>query len=427
MAKKKLLVLGGTRISCEIIHKAHAMGHSVIVADYNPVEKSPGKQIADAHFLVSVTDVDAVVKLIHDEKVDGVMLGFADVILPYYAEICRKANLPAYGTKGQFDLFINKDKYKALMRKFGVPTVEEYDVNSEDFSADTVRFPVLVKPADSSGARGITVCDTKESLKQAVAKARRFSQSGKVLVERYLTGKEVTVFWVFQDGEYYLSAIGNRHVKQNQGSDVIPLPVGYTFPASVIPRYRAEVEPKVKEMLRYAGIRNGMMFMQCKVEDGSCIVYDIGFRLTGSLEYKVLKQVCGYDPLEMMINFALTGSMGEPDLARKADPMFAQPAYNVSCLCAPGTIAHINGIDEVTRVDGVIDVVLAHIEGETVTQEMRGLLSQIVVRVLGVVKKKEDLYAIMHEIEEKVSVISTTGDDMMLSGIEESDIEEYVI
>lgn len=427
MAKKKLLVLGGTRISCEIIHKAHMMGHSVIVADYNPVEKSPGKQIADAHFLVSVTDVDAVVKLIHDEKVDGVILGFADVILPYYAEICRKANLPAYGTKEQFDLFINKDKYKALMRKFSVPTVDEYDVNSEDFSADTVQFPVLVKPADSSGARGITVCDTKEALEQAVANARRFSQSGKVLVERYLTGKEVTVFWVFQDGEYYLSAIGNRHVKQNQGSDVIPLPVGYTFPAAVIPRYRAEVEPKVKEMLRYTGIRNGMMFMQCKVEDGSCIVYDIGFRLTGSLEYKVLKQVCGFDPLEMMINFALTGSMGEPDLEKKADPMFAQPAYNVSCLCAPGKIAQIDGIDEVTRMDGVIDAVLAHIEGETITQEMRGLLAQIVVRVLGVVKKKEDLYPIMHEIEEKISVISTTGDDMKLSGIEKSDIEGYVI
>lgn len=426
MKKKKLLVLGGTLISCEIIRKAHDMGMYVVVADYNPVELSPGKQIADEHFLISITDVDAIVDLIKKQNIDGVMLGFADVILPYYAEICEKAGLPSYGTKEQFDIFINKDKYKQLMRDFDVPTVKEYDVNDEQ-SMDSIKYPVLIKPADSSGARGISICKSKDELEASIEKAKSFSNSGTVLIERYLTGKEVTIFWVFQDGQYYLTAIGNRHVKRNQGNSVIPLPVGYTFPASVIPSYRLNTEEKAKKMFESVGIKNGMMFMQCIVEDDECIVYDIGYRLTGSLEYKILNEVCGFDPLEMMINFAVTGSMGEKDLAKKANPLFDRPAFNVSCLGAPGTIKKIDGCDDVENMDGVIETVIAHPVGDTITPEMRGLLAQIVVRILGVADKKENLYKTMKEIESKIKIISTTDENLLLSGIEESDIEGLVI
>ena len=95
LTDKKVLVMGGTRISCEIIRKAKEMGCYVVVADYNKVEDSPGKQIADEHFEISVTDVDAIVELIHRENIEGVLVGFSDMLLPYYAEICRKAGLPA--------------------------------------------------------------------------------------------------------------------------------------------------------------------------------------------------------------------------------------------------------------------------------------------------------------------------------------------
>ena len=124
----KLLILGGMRISCEIIHKAKSMGIYTIVADYNKIEDSPGKKIADEHFLVSTIDVDEIVKLIKEQEINGVMVGFNDFMLPYYAEICKKSGLPSYGTKEQFDIFTNKGIYKKLCRKYNVPTVEEYSI-----------------------------------------------------------------------------------------------------------------------------------------------------------------------------------------------------------------------------------------------------------------------------------------------------------
>lgn len=420
---KKLLVLGGTRISCEIVKKAQKMGLFVIVTDYNKVEDSPGKQIADQYFMISCTDVDKVVQLIKDENIDGVLVGFNDLLLPYYADICQKAGLPAYGTKEQFDIFINKDKYKALMKKFNIPTVEEYLIDLDDFenTAKELKFPVLVKPADSSGARGISICHTKNELRGALEKAGEFSKTGKVLVEKYLEGNEATVFWIFKDGEYYLSALANRHVKNNQ-EGVIPLPVGYTYPASILPEYRANIELSVKQMFKWVGIKNGMMFMQCKVVDGTCIVYDIGYRLTGTLEYNNIKDICGYDPLEMMINYAITGSMGEESLVKKVNPDFNNKyGFNVSFLGKPGKIASISGIEKIKEIPNVIDAVIAHYPGEEITENMKGLLAQIILRVLGTADTIDELKEVMLKIQNTVKIISENDENMILSGMEEED------
>lgn len=419
---KRLLIMGGMRISCEIVRKAQEMGIVTIVADYYPKEKSPAKIIADEAIEVSVTDVDAVVRAIKEYQIDGVFVGFNDMLLPYYAEICRKAGLPCYGTKEQFDTLIAKDRYKALCRQFGVPTIPEYDINDEH-----INFPVLVKPVDSSGSRGITICHNRKELEEAVTIGKQASNTGKVLIERYMNGREVTVFWTFQNGNYYLSALANRHVKHNQGSDVIPLPVGYTFPSVFLPKYRAEVEVNCKRMFRHLGIKDGMMFMQCKVEDGTCYVYDLGFRLTGSLEYKILKRICGYDPMEMMICFALSGRMGEESIANNAMPEFKTPAFNVSCLCAPGTIKDITGIDKVKSFPEVEDVVIAHTPGETITEDMKGLLAQITVRVLGSVQSKEFLFLLMQKIGNTIRITGENGENLLLSGIEIGDIDGYLL
>ena len=168
------------------------------------------------------------------------------MLLPYYAEICEKTGLPCYGTKEQFETLIAKHKYKSLCRQFGVPTIPEYDFHDEN-----IKYPVLVKPVDSSGSRGITICHDRVELEKAVEVGRKASKTGEVLVERYMDGREVTVFWTFQNGNYYLSAFANRHVKQNQGGDVIPLPVGYTFPSVFLSKYRSEVEGNCKKMLRH--------------------------------------------------------------------------------------------------------------------------------------------------------------------------------
>lgn len=419
---KKLLILGGNLLSKDIVDKARELGIYTIVTDWYSTDRSPVKLLSDEYWDVSIEDYEQISKFIKDKHIDGVFTGFTDSYLLPYQKICEMNNLPCYGTKRQFELFTNKDQYKSLCRKYDVPTIPEFCPDSEG-----IKYPVIVKPVDGSGSRGITICYNQGQLEKALSDAHSMTKQGKVIVERYMTGKEVTVFWLFINGAYHLMAIGNRHVKNNQSGNIIPLPVGYTFPSVFLPKYRNEVEENAKRMFNSVGIKNGMMFMQCKVEDGCCYVYDIGFRLTGSLEYKLFKNAYGIDPLEMLIHYSLTGEMTNTESRIDINPSRMKPSYNVSFLCSPGIIDRFDGLDSVRKLPGVLDVVPAYNSGQVITEQMKGLLAQIALRVLGSVESKEDLYNTMEHIWKMISIVSDSGANLLLPGIERRDVEGFVI
>ena len=164
------------------------------------------------------------------------------------------------------------------------------------------------------------------------------------------------------------------------------------------------------------------------VEDGTCYVYDIGFRLTGSLEYKILEHIYGYNPLKMMLRYALTGRMTEENKPLNINPVYPYPAFNVSCLCAPGTIERIEGTEALEDEAHILGTNIAHLPGDTITEQMRGLLAQITVRVLGYVDSIDNLLPMMNHIEQTIIVRDTNGRNIRLSNhIGSKDIEGQLI
>lgn len=422
---KKLLILGGSRISCEIVRKAKAMGIKTGVTDWYAYDKSPAKQMADYWYDISTSDIDAMVTLIKEEKYDGVITGFTDSVLPYYAEICKKAGVPSYGTKEQFEIMINKNRYKKLCKEYDVPVVNQYYVGENFKEADLseIKYPVLVKPSDSSGARGISICDNKEQLYSAYEKALSFSEAKEVIIERYISGDEVTVFWTFIDGEIYLSGIGNRHLGKTENG-VKALPVAYTFPSVHIKSYVENIQPKVEKMLKSIGIKNGMMFMQCLIENDECIVYDIGYRLTGSLEYILIEEICGYNPMEMMIHFALTGKMTvDPSIHNRISPFWNQYGCNVSYLIKAGTIKTVEGLDKLKGIPGVLNAVQAYVPGETLEESSVGTLKQIALRAFGLAKDIDTLKELLDQMYQAISITGLSDAKLLIDGLEVSDIE----
>lgn len=424
---KTIAILGGTLISCEIVRAAKRMGLKTVVIDYNPVEESPAKAIADDHVLMSVADTDMVSRYIIDNRIDGVICGYADSILGFYSEICAKAGLPCYATSEQFRLYTNKKRWKAECRKYGIPTAQEYGEEILAWPEEELPLPLFVKPIVGSGAQGTSIVRSKADLESAYSFAESMSKGSGVLVEDYLEGPEVTVFWAMIDGEYYVTQIGNRLVKHNQ-EGVIPLPTGYTFPSSVVPSYMDRIAPQVKKMFSEQGIRNGMMFMQCIVKDGLPYVYDIGYRLTGSLEHILLLDVAGYSTMDMLLRFAVTGSMtNDREIAAKIEAGLREPCYNVSCLMSPGTIDHFEGFDDLDLNNTVLDYVKAHVEGETLPLEAKGELRQIALRVLGKVDHSCELVEAMLEVQNSVRIVSPEGEDLMLPGFDPSDLSRDLL
>src|SRR5690606_25122942 len=157
---------------------------------------------------------------------------------------------------------------------FDIPVVEEYQTDTplEEDTYKNFRFPILLKPADNSGGKGITICKNSMDYVENYQKTLTFSKIGKVLIERYVEAPEVSICYYIQDGEFYLTAMADRHV-QHFDDNLIPLPVAYTFPSNYLEEYQKDLHFKTIKMFESLGMKNGMVFIQSFVENGKCVFY----------------------------------------------------------------------------------------------------------------------------------------------------------
>lgn len=405
--KKRLLILGGTSISRQIVYAARELNMEVYVTDY--LSDSPCKLLADKSFMVSCTDVNAVVQLIQQEHIDGVIVGYADVLLPYYVQICEKAGLPCYANMRAIQETIDKAKFKALCRKFDVPVVPEYSY--EDVLNNKVQYPLLVKPVDNSGARGIYICKNKREFDLNYTKALSYSRLKEVLIERYISAPEATIFYYLHNGEIYLLGIGDRHMLR-YSNDLLPLPISYTFPATQQLAFLNKEDGDVKRMFRSLGMREGMVFMQSFVENGQFVIYEMGYRLTGSIEQHLMEHAYGFNHLKEILNFAVGNKVDVSPLNKEYlnKSVFA----NVTLLLSKGTIDHYEGIDDCNNLPYVLHIHNSYKEGKIIDENTMGKLAQVGIRVLLFADNKTQLLERMDTVKDMLHVISTNGEEMIL-------------
>ena len=418
---KRLLVLGGGGLSCEIIREAKALGVNVVVTDY--LMDSPGKSIADKSFDISVSDINNVVNLIKKEHIDGVITGFADSILTFYREICEAASLPCYAGSEQLDIATNKAVFKRLCRVHDVPVVKEYPIHNPITSNDlkAIRFPVLVKPVDNSGSRGIYICRNENELIDGCKKALAFSASGRIIAEEYMSENEVTIYYVAKDGELHLAAMADRYTT-SQGESILPVPSAYIFPSKHLRAYQSSLDGKVKKMFKSKDFKNGILFIQSFVINGQCVFYEMGYRLTGSLDYKIIKKISGVNPMELLITYALTGSMGSSDLEGLLNPNFKSFGCNITFSVRPGKIGSIKGLEVIRAMPEVLDVVNTHEPGEEVSAAAAGTLMQVVSRVFATADSVEKLAEAMERITTAFKVYSDDGKEMLVEVFDSSQL-----
>ena len=414
---KKLLVVGGTKLSCEIVQKAKAMGLYVIVADYE--QNSPAKIIADKASMISAIDVGAIVNLIKEERIDGILTGFIELLLPFYQQICEQAQLPCYALKEHIEYATNKNKFKQLCRNFDVPVVEEFKINNPISKVDceNLCYPVLIKPSDNSAGRGISVCYSADELIENYEKALSFSKSNQVIVEKYMPWKEVTIFYTIQDGNIFLSAIADRYT-QNRQNKSIPLPVAYIFPSEYIEDYKNSLNHKVINMFKSIGVQNGMIFIQSFVKNGNFVFYEMGFRLTATLEYHILSKTNNINILEHLIHFAVTGKMSEKHLYKTIVPNSDKFGGNITFLVKPGIIGKIVGKHKISKLPGVSACFMSYKEGDEIPEQAVGTLLQVIARVLIVSNSKQELINVIDAAHSIFRVHSITGESMLLKNFD---------
>jgi biotin carboxylase len=415
---KKLLMLGTSTSSVELVKYAQSEGAYVIVTDYLPTEKSAAKQIADETAMISTMDIEALCAYAIDNKIDGVFCGVSEAILISVCKVAEKVGLPCYFTFEQWDVMSNKATFKELCKKYNVPTVPEYRVDYADsgMNLDLVEFPVVVKPVDSSGSRGISVCHDKESLGIGIKKALSFSNSKQLLVEKYITDGEVVIYYTFQNGKPIFTAMCDRYTNKEQ-SGLAQLPTAYIFPSKYIDTYIEKFDKNIKELIKGVNISNGVMFIQAFANsEGNICVYENGFRLNGAQEHYIVDSICGFDTKKCMINYALLGKMSDDDISEMADPkLHGKYACKLSPLIGKGTIKTIEGLDIIGKLPSVVKVAINRNIDDTVVDADLGTLKQIAYRAFIVEDSIEELKKTIDYIQENVKYIDGSGNSMMLA------------
>ena len=404
---KKLLIIGGIPAMIEVVKRAQQFGITVYVTDY--LEDSPAKKYADKSFMVSATDVEAVAALCRQENIDGIYTGNVDLLLPYYAQICEKTGLPCYGTKEQFDIMLDKGKFKNTCRQYGVPVIEEYETID-----GITQYPVLVKPVDSSGSRGISICHNEKELLEGIENAKKFSPQGKYLIERYMQGDEVVLYYYIQDGNPVFAGMCDRYVIK-QDDSTAQLPVAYIFPSKHTKEHMNTTDSLIKDMFRKTKMENGVVFLQGFIENGHPVLYEPGYRTNGAREQYIIGSITGVDAVDMLIHFALTGKMCDVDIEKKIDPYLkGKVGCKLSPIIGKGTVGRISGLEDLSKMDEVIATIFNHHEGSEINDKIYGTLQQIAYRSFIVTDDVSSMKEAIDQIQEKVVYYDTNGESMML-------------
>lgn len=413
---KKLLILGATPETANIVKVAQEMGVTTIVTDYDP--QAPAKKVSNISYNIDAMDVDALYDMAIREKVDGVLVGVADPLIAPYQKLCARLGVPCYGNEETVKAFTNKRHFKETCKKFGIEGIPEYSIDDKD----AVKFPVIVKPADSNSGKGITLCRNREELDSAIERAQKESRTHTVLIERYMKCDDLSIYYTIVDGQVYLSSLSDRYTLRTNTS-APPICVGDVFVSKYYDEFVRNEHPKYVKMFNELGLKNGVLYVSAFCEDGHFYVYDPGFRLQGGGFHLILKYMNGFDQRKMLVNFALTGSMdyaettgGNFDEKNDAN-MHGKSAAVVWFLLKNGKIADIKGLDFVKNHPSVDFVIDRFNIGDEITPNMLGTERQVFLRIFMHCDSKTQLATILKDFQSHLTVTDEKGESLILPSL----------
>lgn len=416
---KILLILGGVTPMCEIAKEAKKMGAIVYVTDY--IENSPAKKLADKSFMVSATDVDAVVELCRREHVDGIITGYVDMLLPYAEEICRKLGLPFWGDSRNIAMCINKNLFKDACEKSGLPVVPWKKITKDTTVEELgMPFPIVIKPSDSSGSRGVFKCYSEKDYYTYLGESSKFSKTGVLLAERLMNpNQEFSAYYMIRDGKAYLSGVGDRFVGILD-KNIAPVGQGMRMPSVKLDGWVKKVHPLMEKFFADNNMRQGYVFVQGFYEEGAYYIHEIGYRLNGGFTYKIIEQFSGYNQVQELIKFVLNGDMDASEV-EKSNPYFDGVGFVYTLYLRPGTIASISGIEEAKKAKGVFDVITYHAVGHTVTS--KGTSASKFANILCGGETIEALKETLHKVKNAVNVRNGENESMLYDSFDIDSIQ----
>lgn len=410
------MILGGAEVHCKVVRAAKEMGIYTVVIDSLDVAHSPAKQIADENYLIDIYDVDGIINLCKEKKIDGVINTSLDPCQIPQAKVCTQLGYHCYGTLDQYYTLTNKVAFKAACRKCGVDVIEDY--SEKDVLSGKAIYPLFIKPVDSRGSRGQSICYNLQEALEGIKIAKSISTDGTVLIEQYLKGKQdFMLSYIVTDGIPRLVRICDRYGGfSKDGLDkVAALAMN---PSKYSAMYVERVHSKVLKLIKYIGIKNGPVFLQGFVDGDTVRFYDPGLRLPGGNYENLYKSVYDVDIIKMLIEFSLIGKVSNTfgTLTEFAYDLNGKFVANLFPMMKSGRISRIEGFDYIGKMPSIISAALRHNVGDMV--EATGTVAQRIGEFNLKTDSVAEMKVAVQDVYDNLKVFDEAGDDLACSKLD---------
>ncbi|GAB3015130.1 ATP-grasp domain-containing protein [Mycobacterium bourgelatii] len=299
-----LLVLGASNYQCQVISRAKQRGIRVVVVDWSA--ENPGHSISDESHVISTTDIDAVLEVAEQSKLDGIISPATDVAVVTQAIVANELGL--FGPPpAAAQLLTSKSAFFEHLDEAGyaVPPFEVLTSSRKSFSPPA--NPCIVKPDDSSGSKGVALIDDPLQVVPAIDRALQYSRSGRAVVQQYEQGFQGTVEGCLVNGEIAFSFVTERHLP--------PLPVvataGHTVPSGLSPAQSKRVVDDVRKILTSLSINTTVFDADFVWNADEPKFLELTPRIGGNSLSQLVFYHYGVSLIDIAIDLALTGTVSE--------------------------------------------------------------------------------------------------------------------
>ena len=304
---KKLLLLGGDTTLIPVIEAAHKRGYYVITCDYLP--DNIAHKYSDEYINHSTTDKEKILEWAENNNIDGV-LTFTDSGVLTAAYICERMGLVQLGSYKTIEIMQNKDLFRGFLKEnhCNVPAFGRYSSWEEvEKDIDTLPYPVIIKPVDAAGSKGVTKVLSKDNLKYAYDHAIKFSiKRPEVIIEQFIdpTGPQIHGDVFVRDGKVVFHYLGDHHFDSSINNLV---PVSTTWPSTHSEEDIKKVVDQIQMFVTKVGFQNGCMNTESRINenDGKAYLIDVGARSGGNYTPFVINYASGFDFIETMLDFSM--------------------------------------------------------------------------------------------------------------------------
>ena len=304
---KKLLLLGGDTTLIPVIEAAHKRGYYVITCDYLP--DNIAHKYSDEYINHSTTDKEKILEWAENNNIDGV-LTFTDSGVLTAAYICERMGLVQLGSYKTIEIMQNKDLFRGFLKEnhCNVPAFGRYSSWEEvEKDIDTLPYPVIIKPVDAAGSKGVTKVLSKDNLKYAYDHAIKFSiKRPEVIIEQFIdpTGPQIHGDVFVRDGKVVFHYLGDHHFDSSINNLV---PVSTTWPSTHSEEDIKKVVDQIHMFVTKVGFQNGCMNTESRINenDGKAYLIDVGARSGGNYTPFVINYASGFDFIETMLDFSM--------------------------------------------------------------------------------------------------------------------------